>query len=56
MMEGGKYHNLREAHCDVCFSGPVMRRKVIKGKKRKRKAQELRCTVYPNLLVVIHIL
>lgn len=33
-----------------------MRRKVIKGKKRERKAQEFRCIAYPNLLVVIHIL
>lgn len=55
-MWGEKYHNLSQAHCDTHLSGPVMRRKVIKGKKRKRKAQELRYTVYPNLLVAIHIL
>lgn len=55
-MEGGEYHNLSQAHCDIHLSGPVMRKKVIKGKKRERKAQELRCTVYPNLLVAIHIL
>lgn len=55
-MQGEKYQNLSQLHCDTHLLGPLMRTKMIQANREKgRKAQGLH-VLYPNLLLVIHIL